>query len=71
MTLQYAEITFVVERDSPGSTPLPLRLIYACHRPDARHNPILRASFCPIHGFAAELLTIRLTVYARTQWVPG
>ena len=70
MTPQYAEITFVVERDNPDSTPPPLRLVCARCRSEARHNRILRISFCPIHGFAAELLEIRLTVYARTRGVP-
>ncbi len=71
MTPQYAENTFVVERDSPDSTPRPLRLVCARGRPDPQHSPILPISFCLIQGFAAELLEIRLTVHARTQRVPG
>jgi hypothetical protein len=71
MTPQYAGINFVIERDTPDSTPLPLRLDCARGRADAQHNLILRISFCPFNGFATEPLEIRLTAYARTQWVPG
>jgi hypothetical protein len=71
MTPQYAEITFVVEHDSPDSTSLAPRLVCARCRSDARHNLTLRISFCPIHGFAAELVEIRLTGYARTRGPPG
>ena len=71
MTPQYAEITFVAE---PGSAPLPPpvpRFVCDLCRSLARHNLTLRISFCPVHGFAAELLESRPTVYARTRGVPG
>jgi hypothetical protein len=71
MTPQYAEITFVVEHDSPDSTPLAPRLFCASCRSDARHNLALRISFCPIHGFDAGLVEVRLTGYARTRGLPG
>ena len=71
MTPQYAEITFVVEQDRPDTTPLAMRLVCARCRSDARHNPTLRISFCPIHGFAAVLVEVRLSGYARTLGLPG
>jgi hypothetical protein len=71
MTPQYAEITFVVERDTPDSTLLPPRSDCARGRSGAQHNPILGISFSQIHGFAADLLEIRPTMYARTRGVPG
>jgi|HubBroStandDraft_1064217.scaffolds.fasta_scaffold377954_1 hypothetical protein len=71
MTPEYVEITFVAERDIPDSTPLPLLLDCARGRADAQYNLIIRISFCPFNGFAAEPLEICLTGYARTQWVPG
>jgi hypothetical protein len=71
MTPQYAEITFVVEQDRPDSTPLALRLVCARCRSDARHNLTLCISFCPIHGFAAGLVEVRLSGYARTRGLPG
>ena len=70
MTPQYAEITFIVERDGPVSTPPIPRLVCGRCRSDARHNLILRISFCPIHGFAAGLVEVRLTGYARTRGLP-
>jgi hypothetical protein len=36
-----------------------------------RQNPILRLSFCPIHGFASELRPVRPTGYARAHAGPG
>ena len=67
----YAEITFVVERGSPDSTPIAPRLVCERCRSDAQHNLTLCISCCPIHGFAAELVEIRPTGYARTRGVPG
>ena len=71
MTLPYAEITFIVERGSPDSTPLAPRLVCGRCRSHAQHNPTLRISFCPIHGFAAGLVEIRLTGYARALGAAG
>jgi hypothetical protein len=71
MTPHYAEITLVVEHVSPDSTPLALRLVCARCRSDARHNLTLRISFCPIHGFDAGLVEVRLTGYARTRGLRG
>ncbi len=71
MTPQYAEITFVVEQDRPDSTPLGMRLVCSRCRSDARHNLTLRISFCPIRGFAAGLVEVQLTGYARTRGLPG
>ncbi len=71
MTPQYAEITFVVERDGPVPAPPEPRLICASCRSDARHNPILRISFWPIHGFAAGLVEVRLAGYARARGLAG
>jgi len=71
LTPRHAEITFIVE---PGSAPLapPVpRFVCELCRSRARHNLTLRISFCQVHGFAAELLEIRLTVYARTRGGPG
>ena len=71
MTPRHAEITFVVEREGPVSTPPAPRLVCARCRSDARHNLILRISYCSIHGFAAGLVEVRLTRYARTPGLPG
>jgi hypothetical protein len=71
LTPEFAEITFVVEREGPVTTPPAARLVCARCRSDARHNLILRISFCPIHGFAAELAEVRSTGYARTPGVRG
>jgi hypothetical protein len=71
LTPRFAEITFVVEPDgAPLPPPVPRFVCELC-RSEARHNLTLRLSFCPIHGFAAELVEIRLTGYARTRGVPG
>ena len=71
MTPQYAEISFVVEQEGPAATPPAPRLVCARCRLDARHNLILRISFCPIHGFAAGLVEVRLTGYARARGLAG
>ena len=71
MTPRYAEITFVVEREGPVTVPPVPRLVCARCRSGARHNPILRISFCPIHGFAAGLVEVRLTGYARARGLAG
>ncbi|HXQ49212.1 MAG TPA: hypothetical protein VN842_05520 [Thermoplasmata archaeon] len=70
MTPRYAEITFVVEQERPAATPPAPRLVCARCRSDARHNLILRISFCPIHGFAAGLVEVRVARYARTRGFP-
>jgi hypothetical protein len=71
LTPQYAEITFVVERENLAPSPPAPRFVCTRCRSDARHNLILRVSFCPIHGFAAGLVEVRLTGYARTRGLPG
>ena len=71
MRPQYAEITFVVEREGPLAISAAPRLICSRCRSVARHNLILRISFCPVHGFAAGLVEVRLTRYARTRGLPG
>ena len=71
MTPGYAELTFVVVRGSPLPPRPEPRLVCALCRSDIQHNPILRLSFCPIHGFASDLAEIRMTGYARTRACPG
>jgi hypothetical protein len=71
MTPRYAEITFVVDRESPAPPRSEPRLVCALCRSDIQHNLILRLSFCPIHGFASDLAEIRTTGYARTRACPG
>jgi hypothetical protein len=71
MTPPDAEITFVVDRESPPSPRPEPRFVCALCRSDIQHNLILRLSFCPIHGFASDLAEIRTTGYARTRGCPG
>lgn len=71
MTLPYAEITFLVDRGSSDSALIAPRLVCERCRLNAQHNLTLRISFCPIHGFAAGLVEIRLTGYARARGATG
>jgi hypothetical protein len=70
LTPRYAEITFVVEPESPAATPPAPRFVCARCRSDARHNLILRISFCPIHGLTAGPVEVRLARYAHTRGLP-
>ncbi|MGC2789966.1 MAG: hypothetical protein WA547_07950 [Thermoplasmata archaeon] len=71
MTARYAEITFVVVPDGPPPEPPVPRLF--CERcfSEARHNPMLRLSYSPIHVLDAGLVEVRLTGYARARGLPG
>ncbi|MFY9716456.1 MAG: hypothetical protein WAK40_00765 [Thermoplasmata archaeon] len=71
MTPRYAELTFVVEPDgAPLPPPVPRFVCEFC-RSGARHNLILRLSFCPIHGFAGSLVEVHPTGYARAHGGSG
>jgi hypothetical protein len=67
LTALYVESSSIVEPKGPPPGPPAIRLLCErCHS-EAHHNPTLRLSFCPTHGFASLLLMVGSIGYARAH----